>query len=110
MFLKFLERKLRKKRRKRGLGNDDYDEDEKAHLRKFNPDGSSFDPFFDNPEEALDTRPKRQGKAPKSNRGRKKIVPLALKTCSECGEQFQDHMGIIISFVSKWFLKKQKEI
>lgn len=29
----------------------------------------------------------------KSNRGRKRFVPLALKTCSLCGKEFSDHAG-----------------
>ena len=60
-----------------------------------------FDPFFDNPEDALDARPKKTGKIQKSNRGRKKIVPLALKTCSECGESFPDHMGNLAHWKEK---------
>ena len=28
-----------------------------------------------------------------SNRGRKRFVPIALKTCSQCGQEFADHAG-----------------
>ena len=91
------DRKLRRKRRKINSG----DEHEKTSRRKYNPDGSPFDPFFDNPEDALDSRPKKTGKIQKSNRGRKKIVPLALKTCSECGESFPDHMGNLAHWKEK---------
>ena len=28
-----------------------------------------------------------------SNRGRKRFVPIALKTCSLCGQEFADHAG-----------------
>ena len=97
IFFVFLDRKLRKRRKK----VDQYDEYEKSSKRKYNPDGSPFDPFFDNPDEALDHRPKKLGKGTKSNRGRKKIVPLALKTCSECGESFPDHMGNLAHWKEK---------
>ena len=28
-----------------------------------------------------------------SNRGRKRFLPIALKTCSLCGQEFADHAG-----------------
>ena len=38
-----------------------------------------------------------------SGRGRKRFVPIALKTCSICGQEFADHAGnvLVINFRKK---------
>lgn len=66
--------------------------------RKVNPDGTMFDPYFDNDSYRLLN--KTNGNMKKfsspngvSSRGRKRFVPLALKTCSFCGQEFADHAG-----------------
>ena len=58
--------------------------------KKVNPDGTSFDPYFDDPEYSFDEKPDVKGAAA-LRAGRKRAVPIALKSCSECGQMFPDH-------------------
>lgn len=56
--------------------------------KKINSDGTTFEQKETETEEI----PSRKfDKKSLSNRGRKKIVPMSLKTCSECNEKFDDH-------------------
>ena len=64
--------------------------------RKHIADGSGFDSFYDEgePDEKLNAKKH-------SGRGRKKIVPMSLKICSECGEEFQDHASNLTHWKDK---------
>lgn len=65
--------------------------------RKNNSDG--FGSFFDASDDADSNEKPIQKKF--SGRGRKKIVPMSLKMCSECGEQFQDHASNLTHWKDK---------
>lgn len=57
-------------------------------------DSESDDDLFKVPKLPKKSGKKGAGKNGfKSNRGRKRFVPLALKTCSLCGKEFSDHAG-----------------
>ena len=66
--------------------------------RKNNSDnfGSLLDGEGDDADADSDEKPKKC-----SGRGRKKIVPMSLKMCSECGEEFQDHASNLTHWKDK---------
>jgi hypothetical protein len=65
--------------------------------RKNNADG--LESFYDGSD---DGEPDEKSAAKKfSGRGRKKIVPMSLKMCSECGEEFQDHASNLTHWKDK---------
>ena len=66
--------------------------------RKHTSDGSGLNSFFHDENGESDARPLTKKL---SIRGRKKIVPMSLKMCSECGEEFQDHASNLTHWKDK---------
>ena len=64
--------------------------------RKSNPDGCGL---YEGPD---DGEPEEKSSGKKfQGRGRKKIVPMSLKMCSECGEEFDDHASNLTHWKDK---------
>ena len=59
----------------------------KKSKKSKNPDESGF----------FDKKSSKNGLS--TNRGRKRYVPIALKTCSLCGQEFADHAGTVFFFL-----------
>ena len=76
--------------------------------RKNNSDG--FGSFFDASDDGESNENEKPLQKKFSGRGRKKIVPMSLKMCSECGEQFQDHASNLTHWKDKHPGKSQKDL
>ena len=67
--------------------------------RKLASDGSGLNSFLE-PQDDVESDEKPLTKK-LSLRGRKKIIPMSLKMCSECGEEFQDHASNLTHWKEK---------
>ena len=63
------------------------------NVKKVNPDGSSFDPFFDDPGLAVEGEASMKvvDQKPSKAKPPKRAVPISLKCCADCGQMFPDH-------------------